>query len=170
MLGLKMKIARILHLIFLVGGKENLQNIMFFITWLDILAIPVSTVSSESTFGWSDSFSFYVTNKSQNQFNFQADVIVRGYCGYNTRWALFLLDHIFPLVRKPPVATTIFFGANDAALIGRTNERQHVPIPEYKQNLQKIVNHLKVHLSRLSFTFNLDHFLLITLSLIHCKK
>lgn len=28
----------------------------------------------------------------------QADVIVRGYGGYNTRWALFLLHHIFPLV------------------------------------------------------------------------
>ncbi|CAL5211781.1 unnamed protein product [Lathyrus oleraceus] len=79
-----------------------------------------------------------------NHFSRKADVIVRGYCGYNTRWALFLLNHIFPLEsRKPPVATTIFFGANDAALIGRTNERQHIPIPEYKQNLQKIVNHLK---------------------------
>jgi hypothetical protein len=45
---------------------------------------------------------------------------------------------------KPPLATTIFFGANDAALSGRTSERQHVPIPEYKLNLQKIVLHLKV--------------------------
>ncbi|XP_050871133.1 GDSL esterase/lipase At5g62930 [Lathyrus oleraceus] len=78
-----------------------------------------------------------------NHYSRKADVIVRGYCGYNTRWALFLLDHIFSLVRKPPVATTIFFGANDAALMGRTNERQHVPIPEYKQNLKKIVKYLK---------------------------
>ena len=44
----------------------------------------------------------------------------------------------------PPLATTIFFGANDAALLGRTNERQHVPISEYKENLRNIVNHLKV--------------------------
>ncbi|XVF50324.1 hypothetical protein PTKIN_Ptkin04bG0087600 [Pterospermum kingtungense] len=44
---------------------------------------------------------------------------------------------------KPPVATTIFFGANDAALPGRNSERQHVPIEEYKENLRKIVNHLK---------------------------
>lgn len=28
----------------------------------------------------------------------KADVVVRGYGGYNTRWALFLLHHIFPLV------------------------------------------------------------------------
>lgn len=45
---------------------------------------------------------------------------------------------------KPPVAATIFFGANDAALLGRTSERQHVPIEEYKENLRKIVHHLKV--------------------------
>jgi lysophospholipase L1-like esterase len=43
----------------------------------------------------------------------------------------------------PPLATTVFFGANDAALLGRTGERQHVPVAEYKENLKKIVNHLK---------------------------
>ncbi|OVA16977.1 Lipase [Macleaya cordata] len=74
----------------------------------------------------------------------QADVIVRGYGGYNSRWALFLLHHIFPLIStEPPVATTVFFGANDAALLGRRSEKQHVPVEEYKENLQKIVHHLK---------------------------
>ncbi|XP_048138641.1 GDSL esterase/lipase At5g62930 isoform X2 [Rhodamnia argentea] len=74
----------------------------------------------------------------------KADVVLRGYGGYNTRWALFLLHHIFPLdSSKPPVATTIFFGANDAALSGRLSERQHVPVDEYKENLKKIVHHLK---------------------------
>ncbi|KAI3967893.1 hypothetical protein MKX01_027076 [Papaver californicum] len=75
----------------------------------------------------------------------QVDVILRGYSGYNSRWALFLLHHIFPLntSTKPPVAATIFFGANDAALLGRLKERQHVPVEEYKENLKKIVHHLK---------------------------
>ncbi|OAY47788.1 GDSL esterase/lipase At5g62930 [Manihot esculenta] len=74
----------------------------------------------------------------------KADVLVRGYGGYNTRWALFLLHHLFPVdSSKPPVAVTIFFGANDAALKGRTSERQHVPVEEYKENLRKIVQHLK---------------------------
>ncbi|XP_010546010.1 PREDICTED: GDSL esterase/lipase At5g62930 [Tarenaya hassleriana] len=74
----------------------------------------------------------------------KADVVVRGYGGYNTRWALFLLHHIFPLDSlNPPAATTIFFGANDAALKGRTSDRQHVPVEEYKDNLRKIVQHLK---------------------------
>jgi lysophospholipase L1-like esterase len=75
----------------------------------------------------------------------KADVVVRGYGGYNTRWALFLLHHIFPLgSSSPPVATTIFFGANDAALKGRTSDRQHVPVEEYTDNVRKIVQHLKV--------------------------
>lgn len=33
-----------------------------------------------------------------NDLHFQADVLVRGYGGYNTRWAMFLLNHLFPLV------------------------------------------------------------------------
>lgn len=77
-------------------------------------------------------------------FSRKADVLVRGYGGYNTRWALFLLHHIFPLdATTHPLAVTIFFGANDAALSGRTSERQHVPIEEYKENLRKMVHHIK---------------------------
>ncbi|XP_050220936.1 GDSL esterase/lipase At5g62930 [Mercurialis annua] len=74
----------------------------------------------------------------------KADVLVRGYGGYNTRWALFLLHHIFPIgLSKPPAAVTIFFGANDAAVKGRTSDRQHVLVDEYTDNLRKIVRHLK---------------------------
>lgn len=74
----------------------------------------------------------------------KADIIVRGYGGYNTRWALFLLNHLFPLnCSTAPAAATIFFGANDAALLGRTSERQHVHVEEYTENLKKIVHHLK---------------------------
>ncbi|KAL3335615.1 hypothetical protein AABB24_031709 [Solanum stoloniferum] len=75
----------------------------------------------------------------------KADILNRGYGGYNTRWALFLLHHLFPLdAPTPPVAVTIFFGANDAALLGRTSERQHVPLEEYKENLRKMIQHFKV--------------------------
>lgn len=74
----------------------------------------------------------------------KADIVLRGYGGYTSRWALFLLHHIFPLgSATPPVAATIFFGANDAALLGRNSEKQHVPIGEYKDNLRRIVHHLK---------------------------
>jgi hypothetical protein len=50
------------------------------------------------------------------------------YGGYNRTipdgLALFLLHQLFPLdSTNPPVAATIFFGANDAALLGRTSEQ-----------------------------------------------
>ncbi|XP_047341954.1 GDSL esterase/lipase At5g62930 [Impatiens glandulifera] len=79
-----------------------------------------------------------------DKYSRKADILVRGYSGYNTRWALFLLHHLFPLgTTISPVATTIFFGANDAALFERTSQRQHVPLGEYKENLKKIVQHMK---------------------------
>ncbi|KAG8378871.1 hypothetical protein BUALT_Bualt07G0029700 [Buddleja alternifolia] len=74
----------------------------------------------------------------------KVDVVLRGYGGYNTRWALFLLHHLFPLgTAKPPLAVTIFFGANDAALLGGTGQKQHVPLEEYKENLRRMVQHIK---------------------------
>lgn len=43
----------------------------------------------------------------------------------------------------PPVATAVFFGANDAALLERSCERNNVPVMEFiKENLGAIVNHL----------------------------
>lgn len=56
---------------------------------------------------------------------------------------------------KPPVATTIFFGANDAAVFGRRNERQHVPVEEYKENLRNIIHHLKVKKCSFSTSINM---------------
>lgn len=44
----------------------------------------------------------------------------------------------------PPAAVTIFFGANDAALLEGTGKRQHVPLEEYRENLRKMVQHIKV--------------------------
>ncbi|KAL0356097.1 UNVERIFIED_CONTAM: GDSL esterase/lipase [Sesamum radiatum] len=74
----------------------------------------------------------------------KVDVVLRGYSGYNTRWALFMLNQIFPLgSAKPPAAVTIFFGANDAARLEGTGKRQHVPVEEYKENLRKMIQHIK---------------------------
>ncbi|KAL2622658.1 hypothetical protein R1flu_002863 [Riccia fluitans] len=79
-----------------------------------------------------------------NRYARKADVILRGYSGYNTRWALFMLDRLFPIgSSNPPLLVTVFFGANDAALPDRGSKRQHVPLSEYKDNLRRIVVHLK---------------------------
>jgi lysophospholipase L1-like esterase len=73
------------------------------------------------------------------------DVINRGASGYNTRWTLQLMPSIFPASEPAPIATVIFFGANDAVQPGLsgTLSKQHVPLEEYEANLVKIVAHIK---------------------------
>lgn len=81
-----------------------------------------------------------------NHFCRTVDVVLRGYSGYNTRWALQVIDKVFPVVGgggEPPLAVTVFFGANDACLPDRCSAFQHVPVDEYKQNLQAILSFLK---------------------------
>ncbi|CAI9087323.1 OLC1v1021371C1 [Oldenlandia corymbosa var. corymbosa] len=87
-----------------------------------------------------------------NHFSRTADVAIRGYSGYNTRWALMVLDKVFPAPlpgqngggEAEPVCVTVFFGANDACLPDRYARAQHVPLDEYKHNLRSIVCFLKV--------------------------
>lgn len=68
-------------------------------------------------------YAFPVTHASHRQLPLdavQADVVLRGYSGYNLAWAQHLLAKVFPLQAPPlkPALVTIFFGANDAALAG----------------------------------------------------
>lgn len=71
----------------------------------------------------------------------RADVLNRGFSGYNTRLALDLLPRVFP---GPPqegcLFCTVFFGANDAALPGQV---QHVPMEEYGDNIVQVVRHVR---------------------------
>lgn len=72
----------------------------------------------------------------------RADVINRGFSGYNTSWFLQyaasdegkadLFEH------ECVKLVTIFFGANDASHSER-NERQYVPLETYKSNIKEIV-------------------------------
>lgn len=76
-------------------------------------------------------------------------MVLRGYSGYNTRWALKVIERVFPVEMDVgdgcvPLAVTVFFGANDASLPDRSSAFQHVPINEYKQNLHNIIFYLKV--------------------------
>ena len=62
----------------------------------------------------------------------RADVINRGFSGYNTRWVRFHKDTIAASIPQggPLLWATLFLGANDAA-----GNHQHVPLPEYRANL-----------------------------------
>ncbi|CAH9113709.1 unnamed protein product [Cuscuta europaea] len=82
-----------------------------------------------------------------NHFRRTADVVLRGYSGYNTSWALRILEKAaFPAEEcagSPPLAVTVFFGANDASLPDRSSSFQHVPVDEYQKNLRSIVSFFK---------------------------
>ncbi|KAK4399197.1 GDSL esterase/lipase [Sesamum angolense] len=95
------------------------------------------TEESFSPGGWGSSLSHHFART--------ADVMLRGYSGYNTRWALKVKERVFPAAESgdAPVAVTVFFGANDAAVPDRCSGFQHVPLDEYKQNLHDIVAFLK---------------------------
>lgn len=71
----------------------------------------------------------------------RADVVVRGFSGYNTRHCLALLPHVATDL-KDVVGATIFLGANDASK--PVNTQQAVPLQEYVQNLKDIVVHFQV--------------------------
>ena len=66
-----------------------------------------------------------------NRYQRRADVLNRGYSGYNTRW---ILEHVRRDTGVVPGGgatklVTCFFGANDASL-PEHNLRQHVPLEE----------------------------------------
>lgn len=108
--------------------------------------------------------------------------MVRGYSGYNTRWAVKVMERALPAAsdeseseseRERTIAVTVFFGANDACLPDRCCAFQHVPLHEYKHNLHSIVSFLKVHSLSL-FTLlsaylplpkNIIHFILLNYNL-----
>ena len=83
--------------------------------------------------GWASRLSDYYVRR--------ADVLNRGLSGYNARWAVPTLEHVFP-PGAPVSIAIVFFGANDASHETR-NARQHVPIEEYKQHLATIIQHIR---------------------------
>ncbi|ETI50624.1 hypothetical protein F441_05858 [Phytophthora nicotianae CJ01A1] len=80
----------------------------------------------------------------QQQYSRTADVVSRGLPGYNTKWFLkYIIPTIEREIRKEvyvtPSLITVWFGANDAALASGYDSETHVPIADYKENLEKIV-------------------------------
>ncbi|XP_078150289.1 GDSL esterase/lipase At2g38180-like isoform X2 [Carex rostrata] len=69
----------------------------------------------------------------------QADVVVRGYAGWNSRQALQVLTTVFPkdsLVQ--PSLVIVYFGGNDSCKRHPYGLSPHVPLSEYKENMRRI--------------------------------
>ena len=83
-----------------------------------------------------------------NAYTRRADVLNRGYSGYNTRHAVDLLPTVFGGDMGSTLFVTVFFGANDASLPGVREHNQHVPADEYEQNLKTIVSDIRKKLKQ----------------------
>ncbi|CAN0909713.1 GDSL esterase/lipase CPRD49 [Linum grandiflorum] len=74
----------------------------------------------------------------------RADVILRGYYGWNSRRAVQVLDEMFPKdAAEQPSLVIVYFGGNDSMGPHSSGLGPHVPLPEYVDNMKKIGLHLK---------------------------
>lgn len=75
-------------------------------------------------------------------FSRRADVLNRGYSGYNTRWARPVLEQLLSSnVGEGAVLWAVWLGANDAAV--PSTHRQHVPVAEYEENLKVMIRQIQ---------------------------
>ena len=103
------------------------------INWPNILLIG----DSLTQLGYSDSGKWVAL--LADFFQRKCDVINRGFSGYTTRSIKpFIPNVITENMVSENVATVVFLGANDSN-IKELNEAQHVPLEEYKTNLQEII-------------------------------
>lgn len=86
----------------------------------------------------------------------RADVVSRGFSGYNTEHALSVLPSILGnnsdggvrsdgkagTTRTPLLFCTVFFGANDASL---PTARQHLALEDYCNNMREIITKIRSH-------------------------
>ncbi|KAK4522212.1 hypothetical protein GAYE_FCTG49G0091 [Galdieria yellowstonensis] len=72
-----------------------------------------------------------------NHYSTKADVIIRGFAGYNTRWALYILPKVLHALDLSCLKlVVIFLGANDCTV---PESPQHVGVEEYASNLFKMI-------------------------------
>ena len=72
-----------------------------------------------------------------DHFQRRADVLNRGFSGYNSDWARAVLPHVLTS-REPPDVITVLLGSNDAIKEGL---KKHVPLERYTRNLQNILEY-----------------------------
>lgn len=76
-----------------------------------------------------------------SSFYARADVVARGFSGYNTRLAAVMLPKAMATLEANATVVLIWFGANDSVVFGRGS--QHVPVEEYAANLSKIADEIQ---------------------------
>jgi lysophospholipase L1-like esterase len=78
----------------------------------------------------------------------KADIILRGYYGWNSSRALEVVDQVFPKdAAVQPSLVIVYFGGNDSMAPHSSGLGPHVPLTEYVDNMKKIALHLQVYTS-----------------------
>ncbi|KAK1377429.1 GDSL esterase/lipase CPRD49 [Heracleum sosnowskyi] len=73
----------------------------------------------------------------------KADIVLRGYAGWNSRRALQVLDKVFPKTADVhPDLVIVYFGGNDSMKPHPSGLGPHVPIAEYVENMKEIAHHV----------------------------
>ena len=75
-----------------------------------------------------------------DHFQRRADVVNRGFSGYNTDWAKLILPQLLSS-RDQADVVVMFFGANDSSL-PVPNPKQHVPLSRFMSNLGDMCTYL----------------------------
>ncbi|XP_054785201.1 GDSL esterase/lipase WDL1-like [Prosopis cineraria] len=74
----------------------------------------------------------------------RADIVLRGYSGWNSRRALEVLSQVFPKEGGvQPAMIIVYFGGNDSMLPHPSGLGPHVPLDEYIHNMRTIALHLQ---------------------------
>ncbi|CAI9097298.1 OLC1v1033687C1 [Oldenlandia corymbosa var. corymbosa] len=74
----------------------------------------------------------------------KADIVLRGYAGWNSRRALQVLDRVFPKdAAVQPSLVIVYFGGNDSMKPHPTGQGPHVPLAEYVENMRKVALHIR---------------------------
>ncbi|XP_028805364.1 GDSL esterase/lipase CPRD49-like [Neltuma alba] len=74
----------------------------------------------------------------------RADIVVRGYSGWNSKRALEVLPQVFPKDGGvQPDLIIVYFGGNDSMLPHPAGLGPHVPLSDYKDNMRAIADYLQ---------------------------
>lgn len=74
----------------------------------------------------------------------KADILLRGYYGWNSRRALQVLHQVFPKdAATQPSLVIVYFGGNDSMGPHSSGMGPHVPLQEYIANMRKILVHIQ---------------------------
>ncbi|KAG9454000.1 hypothetical protein H6P81_006904 [Aristolochia fimbriata] len=73
----------------------------------------------------------------------KADILLRGYSGWNSRRAVQVIDQVFPMdAAIQPSLVVVYFGGNDSMGAHSSGLGPHVPLCEYVENMRKITSHI----------------------------